>query len=185
MGQIYLAQVGWRRLKEEKPQEVDLPMRNTLLECVFKELKKRLSEIKENKDVYSGVVKAKWLKDDNGQWSWSYLRWEPAAKALIPDESKEPLAHGKIFSMLDLIIRHSRTSGTVSRLHPMRPVVQEMKGDSVGFLLQLPLRGQATDELLGSLHALCSSSATQLIAAQLKTHRAQRSQLANSVAKLL
>ena len=80
--------------------------------------------------------------------------------------------------MLDLIIRHSRTAGTISRFHPLRAVVQEMKGDSVGFLLQLPIRGQITDELLGCFHALCSCS-------QIKTDPSQRSQLANTVAKLV
>ena len=103
VGKIYLAQRGWRQLKESKPQDVDLPMRNTLLECVFQELKKRLSEIQENTDVFNGLTKAKWLKVDNGQ---------------------------------------------------------EMKGDCVGFLLQLPIRGQATDELLGCINSLCSCSAT-------------------------
>ena len=87
--------------------------------------------------------------------------------------------------MLDLIIRHSRAAGTISRFHPLRVVAQEMKGDSVGFLLQLPIRGQITDELLGCFHALCSCSAAQMVAAQMKTDRSQRSQLANTVAKLL
>ena len=171
VGNIYLAQAGWRQLKETKPEALTLPMRNTLLGCVIKELRQRLGDIREGTDTHQGFIRSNWLKSDAGKWSWSCLRWEPGSKALTVDTSKETLSHDQIAATLDSIICHAKTSGTISRFHPLRPVTQDMKGDSVGFLLQLPLRGQATDAMLAGFTSLRTCSVTQLIAAQIKTDR--------------
>ena len=77
-----------RQLKETKPEALTLPMRNTLLGCVIKELKQRLDDIREGTDTCQGLIRSNWLKNDAGKWSWSYLRWEPGSKSLTVDTAK-------------------------------------------------------------------------------------------------
>ena len=70
---------------------------------------------------------------------------------------------------------------SLTRFQPLRKVTEQMSGASVGFALQYPFKADLAATMYAATLDICS--ALQLIAAQIRVDRGQRSGLANAIAR--
>ena len=85
--------------------------------------------------------------------------------------------------MLQELIRVSVSAGVIARFFPTRPLVAEMRGESVTFLLQLCARGLDAEKAHELLDVFCGSACSLLIGMQVKPDRGTRSGLAQAISK--
>ena len=188
---IYRAQAGWRELQRTQPSKLTVPMRNNLFECLLKELRRRLLHLAEaaSQEARDNMVKAGWLQTndstDVAQWQWAYLSWDPTRRVLIVNKDRTALPHQRVLDAIETLMSGATKSEALTRFQPMREVTQQMSGESVRFALQYPFLGELARSMYASTLELCSSAATQVVAAQVKIDRGNRSGLANSIAKNL
>ena len=186
---IYRAQAGWREIYRTAPSKLGAPMRNTLLECVLKELRSRLTTLAHEtaKAWRETMIKAGWLIADSSaspdEWQWAFLSWDAAKRVQIVNASRTALAHNKILASIDILLAGISKPDSLSRFQPLRRVTEQMSGASVGFALQYPFKGVLAQELYTATLDICNSAAAQLVAAQFRVDRGQRSGLANAIAK--
>ncbi|CAE7194789.1 Pol [Symbiodinium sp. CCMP2592] len=90
-----------------------------------------------------------------------------------------------VLEHLAILLKHVVNSNSLTRFHPTRPLSEEMRGDTLVFLVQVGLQGESAEFMRSSLKALCYSASLQLVATQLGEDRQSRSNLANMVAAAL
>ena len=185
---LFAAQKQWRDTKASDPTSLSKPMRTTLMACLVKELRQRVEKLQnpDQKDSQSNLVKMGWLKAAQGEDPcWSFLRLDSVKKAQVVDESREGLPHAKVVSTLAAIDALISIPDTLQRFHPTRPLVAEMSGTVLPFCLQTGMRTDEADRLNTYLRELSHNACTQLIAMSMRPERAQRSALAQLIAKQL
>ena len=181
---LYAAANSWREVKLAEPTKLDRPMRAALLYCLFMELKTRLEAVAEKPEDLERMSKLGWITP-GPPITWSFLTWDAASNKQIVDTSKVPLSQAEVMLHVQTVIRLCPRHHIVARFHPTRPMAEEMKGDSLVFLLQTGQHGEGAAEMRDSLTLLCHSAAMNLVALQLKEDRFARSKLANEIAKCL
>ena len=87
--------------------------------------------------------------------------------------------------LLEALRTLTSEAGLVQRFHPTRPLVNEMAGENLTFVLQVALRAPRTEELHSALEKLSGLSVTQLIGVNIRKDRMGRSTLAQAVSKSL
>ena len=162
---LYAAASSWRNIKQAEPSKLDRPMRAALLYCLFMELKTRLEAVAGKAEDLDRMEKLGWLAK-GPPITWSYLTWDAASKKQIIDTSKVPLSQNEILEHVSTVIRLCPRQHAVARFHPTRPMAEEMKGDSLVFLLQTGQHGDGCAEMRDSLAVLCHSSVMNLVAMQ-------------------
>ncbi|CAE7258436.1 Pol [Symbiodinium sp. CCMP2592] len=157
---IYKSQLGWRELRKNQPAKITTTLRNTLMECVFKVLLHRIQKLEDpdQQAVRDRLTKAGWL-------------------------DSRPQPHSEVKAALTSLLEGVKKPDSVTKFHPLRPVTNSMSGESVAFALQYPFRGELARSLYEATVQLSNSSATQMIAAQIRVDREQRSGLANAIAR--
>ena len=182
---IYQAQLGWRELRKVQPDKLQATLRNTLFECVLKALQQRIKRIEEQdqQDVRDRLAKAGWLDSGSSTWTWAYLAWDPDKRTQTVNKERSPLVHTEAISAINSLLEGVKKPDSLTRFHPLRPVTNSMSGESVAFALQFPFRGEPARELYDATVRLSNASITQLIAAQIRVDRGQRSGLANAIAR--
>ncbi|CAE7202408.1 Pol [Symbiodinium sp. CCMP2592] len=114
--------------------------------------------------------------------AWPFLTWDAVTQRTVVDTAKEPLSQAEVLEDIDILLRGS---GQGNKPHPTRPMAEEMRGDSIVFLIQVSAEGESAANMRASLKALCQNASLQLVAMQLKADRANRSTLATSLAAAL
>ena len=182
---IYKSQLGWRELRKTQPAKITTTLRNTLMECVLKVLLHRIQKLEDQdqQEVRDRLTKAGWLDSGSSSWTWAYLSWDAAQRTQVVNKDRSPLAHSEVKAALTSLLEGVKKPDSVTRFHPLRPVTNSMSGESVAFALQYPFRGEFARSLYEATVQLSNSSATQLIAAQIRVDRGQRSGLANAIAR--
>ena len=178
---LYVAADGWRKLKANEPEKLDRPMRTSLFVCYFAELRARLEALPTKPTDIEKLVTLGWLST-GPPMVWPFLKWDSVNQRTIVDTSKEPLSQSAVIEHIDILLRDVVSGTSLARFHPTRPMAEEMRGDSVVFLIQVSTEGEPAANMRASLKALCHNAALQLVATQLKADRANRSTLANSLA---
>ena len=117
--------------------------------------------------------------------AWAYLRWDVTDQKMTVDASQPPLSQTEVLEHVNQVIRLCPRQHALARCHPTRPVAEEMRGDSLVFLIQTGQHGEGPTELRDSLHVLCNCSAFHLIALQLKMDRFSRSKLAVALSETM
>ncbi|CAE7240265.1 Pol [Symbiodinium sp. CCMP2592] len=175
---------GWRKLKTTEPQKLDRPMRASLFVCFFAELQARLRALESKDEDVAKLTDLGWLAK-GPPFVWHFLKWDAASQSNIVDTSKPPLTQSEILEHLQILLKNVVSSNSLARFHPTRPMAEDMRGDSLVFLIQVGIQGDAAAGLRSSLKALCYNASLQLVATQLREDRQTRSTLANSVAASL
>ena len=181
---LYAAANSWRQIKQAEPSKLDRPMRAALLYCLFMELKSRLETVVDKPDDMARMEKLGWLAR-GPPVVWSYLTWDSVNQKQIVDTSKVPLSQNEVMEHIQNITRLCPRLNVVARFHPTRPMAEEMRGDSLVFLLQTGQHGEGAVEMRDALSVLCHCSVMNLVAMQLKVDRFARSKLANAIAECL
>ena len=185
---LFAAQKKWRETKENDPASLSKPMRTTPMTCLIKELTQRLEQFKnpDQEAHRANLSKMGWIKPMPGDDPcWAYLKWDSAKQAQVVDESRDGHPQAKVMSTLAAIDALIAIPDTLQRFHPTRPLAAEMSGTVLPFSLQTGMRTDEVDRLNNYLRELSSNACTQLIAMGMRPERAQRSALAQLIAKQL
>ena len=182
---IYRAQLGWRELRKSSPDKLDAPLRNVLMNCVVKEFQKRLQQLEEptSQETRDGLAKAGYLDASVTPWRWRYLQWDPTKRVQVVNNMRGHITHLTVKESLATLAEGLKQTDSLTRFHPLRKLTESMAGDSIGFALQFPFQGELARNMYCAVLELCNCAATQLIAAQIRVDRGQRSSLANAIAK--
>ena len=182
---IYQAQLGWRELRKSSPDQLDAPLRNVLMSCVVKEFQKRLQQLEEpaSQGTRDGLTKAGYLDAGATPWRWQYLQWDPTKRVQVINNSRGHITHSTVKESLATLAEGLKQTDSLTRFHPLRKLTESMVGESIGFALQFPFQGELARNMYCAVLELCNCAATQLIAAQIRVDRGQRSSLANAIAK--
>ena len=176
---IFSAADTWKKSREQDPKSVNKPLRATLLRCVFRELRTRLTEM--NEEQAKRLQTLGWY--DPATKEWAYLRWNASDKALEKDPNRSGVSTDAVLEALASIDTAAPQQHAVARFHPTRPLAAEMKGESLTFLVQFGQQNDHAEKLCTVMPLLCGLAVTQLIAMAIKPERLQRSNLANLVSE--
>ena len=132
------ARLGWNDLKTKNPTAFNRPMRSTLFTCLFSELLARMVAHQKDSKLQGNMEQLKWysVKDQ----AWQYMLWSSEAKQLLPDEARPPLSADTAVIHVQNILRHASEAETISRFHPTRPLVPDMKGEAATMILQTGMK---------------------------------------------
>ena len=169
------ARIGWTATKSKNPDALKKPMRSTLFGCLFSELLARMVAHGSDDKLQEEMEKLRWfcVKDQ----TWSYMVWNSETKQLIPDESRKPMHAEEAVAHAQNILRYAAEPETISRFHPTRPLVPDIKGEAINMILQTGLKTPASLAIHEDLRALSGSAVGLLVGLQLKPDRGQRSAL--------
>ena len=181
---LYVAADGWRKLKANEPQKLDRPMRASLFVCFLAELRSRLMALETNDTDIKKLTELGWLVR-GPPLTWHFLKWDPTTQSNVVDKSKPPLSQAEVLEHIAILVKNVVGSNSLTRFHPTRPLTEEMRGDTLVFLIQVGLQGEQAELLRQGLKALCYNASLQLVASQLREGRPSRSNLANMVAAAL
>ena len=99
------------------------------------------------------------------------------------DDDADADAGAAVKESLATLAEGLKQTDSLTRFHPLRKLTESMVGESIGFALQFPFQGELARNMYCAVLGLCNCAATQLIAAQIRVDRGQRSSLANAIAK--
>ena len=188
IGPLFAAQMKWRETKDKAPETLSKPMRTTLMSCLIKELTQRLTAFrdKSQEENQKELVRMGWIKPVPGDDPClAYLKWDSTKRAQVIDDSREAMPYSKVMATLAAMETLISIPDTLQRFHPTRPLTAEMSGAVLPFCLQTGMRTDEADRLNNHIRELAGNSCTQLIAMSLRPERAQRSTLAQMIAKHL
>ena len=172
------ASMEWNNLKDQG--KVDHNLRTCLFRLMIQELIARLKKFKESQESISAGLKAGWISGDPPMWL--YQRWCPVKACLIKDETSKGTTHEELVSTLEGMDAALRKDPTVlCQFRALRPLAEEMKGESVAFKVWVALRGQQALTLHQGFARLDGCAALQLIGANLHRERQRASREANTV----
>ena len=175
------ARVGWNDTKLKNPSSLTKPMRGTLFVCLFSEMLARMVAHRTDTKLQEDMEKLRWYSV--ADQTWTYMAWNAETKQLCPDSSRKPLSADDAVARVQSILRYASEPETISRFHPTRPLVPDMKGDAVTMILQAGLRTPSALAIHEDFRILSGSAVGLLVGLQLKPDRGQRSALAQALSK--
>ena len=93
---------------------------------------------------------------------------------LKTDDEKAPMDHEALLTLLKEL-KSLATQDTISRFHATRPILGELKGPMVTFILDASFRTEASNEMYRKLCQLLGLSALQGVGLQIKKEGFKRS----------
>ena len=181
VGTLYTMQQEWRNLKEKEPARLTGPLRVALLGCLFRELQCRLTQLLEDEQLRQTWIDMEWLSQDSG--FFPYLRYNQESKRHEPEQTRPGLPVQILKEHIGEIVKNIPAPGALARYHPLRPLTDNMAGESLPFLLQTGIGTEAAQNLSLHLRALVGHSCTHLCSFTLQTDKIQRSGLAQQLSK--
>ena len=131
------------------------------------------------------MITAGWLVTKGAtqpdSWQWTFLSWDAQRKIQIVNSARPLISHQKVLDSIDVLLDGLAKPDSLTRFQPLRKVTEQMSGASVGFALQYPFKADLAATMYAATLDICS--ALQLIAAQIRVDRGQRSGLANAIAR--
>ncbi|CAE7568466.1 unnamed protein product [Symbiodinium necroappetens] len=167
---------AWNKKKQEAPDTLEAPLRNTLMHCLLTTLVERLEDAIANPPHmdrlrYLGLVEANGLV---------YLRWNPTTKS-HERATQEPLPVEAALEGLKLVIRHLPFPRVLLRFHALRRLTQEMQVEVVPFTLELHNRNQEAQLTYQQFERMSHSALWHLVGGTMRMARLGRSPLEQSV----
>ena len=158
----------------------DSGLRTCLFRLMMQELIARLKKLQESPQSISEATKALWVTES--PLKWSYHRWNPALTKLEVDSTQAGLPQDQLLSLLEGMDAALKQDSTVlCQFKALRPLSEEMRGESVAFKISVALRGPAAATLHQGFAAPDGCMALQLIGANLHRERQRQCKEANLV----
>ena len=146
---------------------------------MMQELIARLKKLQESPQSISEATKALWVTESPLKWSY---RRNPALTKLEVDLTQAGLPQDQLLSLLEGMDAALKQDSTVlCQFKALRPLSEEMRGESVAFKISVALRGPAAATLHQGFAALDGCMALQLIGANLRRERQRQRKEANLV----
>ena len=148
--------------------KVTCNLRTCLFRLMMQELIARLKKLQESPQSISEATKTQC--------------WNPALTKLEVDSTQAGLPQDQLLSLLENMDAALKQDSTVlCQFKALRPLSEEMRGESVAFKISVALRGPAAATLHQGFAALDGCMALQLIGANLHRERQRQCKEANLV----
>ena len=118
----------------------------------------------------------------NTDHKWLYRKWDPEASKVIVDPNRPPLDPSSLDQILHTLMTTINKGGGIKRFEAMKPLADDMTGEQIPFLVETSVRD---DAFHASMWMLTDLAALELIGARMRGQRAQRSNQADQLQKLL
>ena len=172
------ASVEWNNQRDTG--RVTSNLRTCLFRLMVQELMARLEKLQGTPQSISEAIRAQWVTDN--PLKWLYHRWNPALTKLEVDPTQAGLPQDQLISLLEGMDAALKQDSTVlCQFKALRPLSEEMRGESVAFKISVALRGPAAATLHQGFAALDGCMALQLIGANLHRERQRQCKEANLV----
>ena len=170
--------IEWNSMRDAG--KVTCNLRTCLFRLMLQELTARLRKLQESPQSISEATKALWVTES--PLKWLYHRWNPALNKLEMDSTQAGLPQDRLLSLLEGMDAALKLDSTVlCQFKALRPLSEEMRGESVAFKISVALRGPAAANLHQGFAALDGCMALQLIGANLHRERQRQCREANLV----
>ncbi|CAE7531530.1 unnamed protein product [Symbiodinium microadriaticum] len=168
--------VGAAKLWKERAAQPDNPMsttslRSTLLWTMLHQCVVYVEQVSREEEPKQHAVQQGWLTRTN---EWAYQVWDHTEKVLKTDEERAPMDHTTLMTLLKEL-KALATQDTIARFHSTRPILGEIKGPLVTFILDVSYRTEASNEMYNKLCRLIGLSALQGVGLQIKKEGYKRS----------
>ena len=168
--------VGVAKVWKEQTTKADSPapqstLRSTLLWTMLHQCLLYVDQISKEEETKQHAIQQGWLRSP-GQWV--YQTWDHANKVLKTDDEKAPMDHEALLTLLKEL-KSLATQDTISRFHATRPILGELKGPMVTFILDVSFRTEASNEMYRKLCQLLGLSALRGVGLQIKKEGFKRS----------
>ena len=168
--------IEWNSMRDAG--KVTCNLRTCLFRLMLQEL--RLRKLQESPQSISEATKGVWVTES--PLKWLYHRWNPALNKLEMDSTQAGLPQDRLLSLLEGMDAALKLDSTVlCQFKALRPLSEEMRGESVAFKISVALRGPAAANLHQGFAALDGCMALQLIGANLHRERQRQCREANLV----
>ncbi|CAE7384181.1 unnamed protein product [Symbiodinium natans] len=174
----------WHEQKEQTPQDITMPLRNTLFSCLLRSLDLRLQALQEKEDARVQARSLHLLQDrEDHVLAFNYMQWDSQTRQYLVKKDREPLALTELrrdIATMQANLAHPRV---VNRFHAMRKLTEDLSGDVLPMHLEIGLRSQVAHQVFDCLDKWCHSGAFHLISATLRHERLGRDGLVSSLVK--
>ena len=171
------ASVAWNNQRDTGTVTCNL---TCLFRLMVQELMARLEKLQGTLQSISEATSPQWVTDN--PLKWLYHRWNPALTKLELDPTQAGLPQDQLISLLEGLDTALKQDSTVlCQFKALRPLSEEMRGESVAFKISVALRGPAAATLHQGFAALDGCMALQLIGANLHRERQSQCKEANLV----
>ena len=159
---------------------VDCNLRTCLFRLTLAELKGRLTKLQDTPPSLTEAIKAKWATDN--PLVWLYQTWCPEKSCLQLNEAVKGVSQDELLKTLSAMDTALQTDPTaLCQFKALRPLSEEMRGETVAFKISIALRGLPAQVLHNGFTLLDSCAALQLIGGNLHRERQRPSREANVV----
>ena len=172
----------WKERQAAGDPAITSSQRTVLINCLLRELLARTQEVTATEPGREALRKAEWLDNNN---AWSYLRWAPKQRKLVPNDQKEPLVYDEAIRIITElqklvtgdIIQKFQSTVNIARL-------EEEAAQQAVFHLGISLRGSNAAQTYELFHKLAGSALTGLVGFSMKVDDLPRQPLAQQLAQL-
>ena len=175
----------WKKGKEAQPPTVDKSLRVTLILCMMMELEGRLDKMLVHEDTKNNLIKHGWLQTVLGQPAWPYMLW--TGEKLEKDETKAAIPHTDMMEIIREIKKNllDKAEDLVHKFHSVRPLAEQMEGDTLPFLLSISTRGALADRTFELFRKLEGNTVLRIVGARLRGERLKRQPLVHQLVEAM
>ncbi|CAE7795115.1 unnamed protein product [Symbiodinium sp. CCMP2592] len=142
----------WHALKEQKQEKMDeiaMPLRSFLLHTMLETLVKRIKDtVKNEEQLKTATTLQVFLpKEGDLELRIPFLSYNPETKALVPRQDQEPIYVSKMLEKLQLLQKQCLCPLAIMRFHSTQRLNGPLQGPTVPFLLQVGFRSPEAAEL--------------------------------------
>ena len=169
-------------VKNQTPEQLEAPMRTTLLQHLLVTVKDRMEKMMETPSSRSTAISLGWLSENDQELMG--LKWDQEAHRHVRDVSVTPIRIDEAMGTLAELIALIKEPLVVARYHATRPLSEQYQAPTLTMLLEIGLRTSAAHTVWSGLNKLAQSALWVAAGAFLRQERIQRSPLAQKLAAL-
>ena len=128
----------WQEMREATPDQVRLPLRCLVMDCILMEMEARLAELQNTPAAMTAVRNQGRLNAEN---QWIMEKWSPALQRLVKDEQRTPMDFDRTVELLAKLRAGFQEPATLLRCHATRAITENMTKPTTVFLIEVSLRG--------------------------------------------
>ena len=126
----------WRKMKEEKPDQLTYSLKIAMFKQLLISLHQRLSETYKDNEAMTRAAKLNWVDD---QKHWKHLIWSPGQQKLEVDNTIRPMSTEDLLAQL-VQMRKAVNEETLLRFKSVRRLTTEVTAEWIQFQICISLR---------------------------------------------
>ena len=175
------ASIKWNELRDQ--MKVDCSLKSELFRLMLKETAARMEKFERTPESIAAAEKAKWIATQ--PLTWLYQKWDPDARLLVLDPSRQGVSHQEVKTLLESMSEALKQDpAALNQFTPKRKLTETMSGASVAFKVTVGLRSSQCQILYDAFAKLAGMSVLQLIAANMHKERQKHGREAEEVRNL-